>query len=332
MNKRFATLDDVAAAAGLSRSHVSRALSNHPGVTPETRLHIQNVANRIGYRPNLAARNLASTRTRNIGIMIGEPFNPFQMLLAQQVDIALGEAGYDAVVSLRAYHEGPVLSEAERLRELRVAGIICISTPHEDETIRRIADMLPCVYIGKEVDDERVYTVTGADRVGVSTTVAHLISSGHKDIAFISGGSSPGSARRLDGYRDAMSAASLTPREIIGGATLAVGRESALKLMGETPRPTAIIAHNDLVAMGAAAAVQEWGLKVPDDVSLVGFDDIPYAAADMLSLTTLRQDPATQARAAVAAMLHLLEDGDPVARSQLLPVELQLRRSIAPRP
>lgn len=330
LHRKFATLDDVARACGLSRAQVSRALGGKAGVTPETRQRIQDMAAQIGYTPNQAARSLALVKSKNIGLMIGEPLSPFQMLLAQQIDIALAEVGYDAVVSLRAYHQGPVLSEAGRLRSLRVAGIICISTPHEDSSISKIADLIPCVYVGKDVSDERVSTVMGADRAGVKKMVEHLLSIGHQRIAFITGGTSPGSDRRYEGYRDAMVDASLQTKKVIGGAILLDGKNGVHQLLEGDFNPTAILTHNDIVAMGAIAGLQERGLRVPDDVSVVGFDDIPYASSETLSLTTLRQDTTEQARAAVAAMLYRLGEGEAVPRSQVLPVHLCLRRSSGP--
>jgi DNA-binding LacI/PurR family transcriptional regulator len=329
VSKSFVTLDDVARAAGLSRAQVSRALRGDAGVLEDTRERVRQVAAKIGYSPNLAARNLATARGTNVGLLIGEPLNPFHMQLARAVDAELAAVDYDAVVSLRALSEDLALSEVDRLMSLRIVGIILISTPHEDRAISRIAARLPCIYIGKQVDNPSVSTISANDRDGVIEAVEHLVSLGHRSIANINGGDSPGAAERIAGYRLAMSAAGLPLLEVWGNPDLDAGKRGVDTLMASKTQPTAIIAHNDIVAMGAINRLKGLGLRVPEDVSLVGFDDIPYASSETLSLSTLRQDPLDQARAAVAELRARLDAGA-VPRAQILPVSLCHRRSVAP--
>lgn len=150
MAKPFTTLDDVAKAAGMSRAQVSRALRGDPGVRPETRERIDQIASELEYRPNLAARSLVSARSSIVGLVIGDPNNAFHIQLAQSVDKRLLAAGFEPVTSLRPVEGNSAAFEIERLLTLRAAGVILLGTPHHPKVIGEIADKLPCVFIGSK--------------------------------------------------------------------------------------------------------------------------------------------------------------------------------------
>ncbi|MGA3797583.1 LacI family DNA-binding transcriptional regulator [Pseudomonas sp. GL-RE-29] len=328
--KRFATLDDVAKAAGLSRAQISRALSGKPGVLPQTLQHIQAVAAELDYKPNLAARSLVSARSSIVGLVIGDPNNPFHIQLAQAVDQHLSAAGFDPVVSLRAVEQASALHESDRLLKLRAAGVIMLATPHTSKAIGEIAAKLPCVYIGsKHIDHPRVTTIAVDDEAGVRMAIAHLISLGHRQIAHLGGGSEASARQRTQVYCRCMREAGLKPRFFRGSHDAASGRRGVDLLFADGSPPTAIFASNDFIALGVIDRLKGMGLAVPQDVSVIGFDNIPAAASEIFSLSTLRQDTDQQARTAVASLKMLINNPSNAVGRQVMPVELILRRSSA---
>lgn len=324
-------MEDVARASGLSRAQVSRAIRGDPGVHAETLALARSTAEKIGYVPNLAARSLATARGSNVGLIIGEPLNPFHMLLAREIDAALSLVNYDTVVSLRVLDENSSISEGERLRSLRVVGLILLATPHEDRAISRVASGIPCVYLGKDVPDPHISTIRADNHTGVSKAVGYLIDLGHRNIAYIAGGLVPGSRERHAAYAETMAASGLKTMEVVVEPGIDGGKVGVDSLMSLNPRPTAIICHNDIVAMGAMNRLKGLGLHIPEDISVIGFDDIPYSASETLSLTTIRQDTTEQAKAAVAELCARLENSA-TPRRQVLPASLVVRDSVsAPR-
>ncbi|NIF26553.1 LacI family transcriptional regulator [Pantoea sp. Tr-811] len=307
MPKPFTTLDDVAKAAGMSRAQVSRALRGDPGVRPETRQRIDTIAAQLNYRPNLAARSLVSSRSSIVGLIIGDPNNPFHIQLAQAVDRRLLAAGFDAITSLRSVDDGAALQEVERLLSLRAAGVILLGPAHHPRVIGEIADKLPCVFIGsKRVTHPEVISIAVDDDSGVRLTMQHLFSLGHTRIAHLAGGKEPSSKERANAYCKVMREAGLEPLVLHGKHNAAFGREGVDRLFDSRTPPTAIFASNDFIALGVLDRLKGMGLSVPHDVSVVGFDDIPDAANALFSLTTLRQDTDAQAQAAVEALQTIL--------------------------
>ncbi|MEI4472137.1 LacI family DNA-binding transcriptional regulator [Frigidibacter sp. MR17.24] len=332
-DKGFVTLEDVAGATGLSRAQVSRALRGDPGVKESTRQIVREAADRLGYVPNLAARHLASAQGTNVGILIGEPLNPFQIRMAHALDAALARVGLEATLSLRAQTDEDAVSEAERLRGLRIAGLIMVATPRRPAAIAQIAQRQPCVYVGEHVEIARLSTIGARNADGARQAVEHLIARGHRRIAHITGGIAPGSAERQRGYLAAMAVAGLAPIEVEGDHDFACGRGAVDALLALTPRPTAIFADNDFSAFGAINRLAECGLRIPEDMSIVGFDDVPFASGSHLALTTIRQSCQPQADAAVLALRARMANPSAPYSSRLLPVELVERRSVAaPRP
>ncbi|WAH55338.1 LacI family transcriptional regulator [Pseudomonas silvicola] len=331
MSKPFSTLDDVAKAAGMSRAQVSRALRGDPGVRPETRKHIDAIAAQLDYRPNLAARSLVSARSSIVGLVIGDPNNPFHIQLAQAVDRELTAAGFDPVTSLRAVEDASALRESDRLLTLRAAGVILIGTPHTSQTIADIADKLPCVYIGsKNIAHPRVTAIAVDDESGVRMALQHLLDLGHQRIAHLGGGSEVSARQRTRTYCRVMQEAGLQPHFLRGTHDAASGRRGVDQLFAQTPRPTAIFASNDFIALGVMDRLKGMGLSVPEDVSVVGFDDVPTASNEVFSLTTLRQDTDQQALEAVQALQIIIAGKDKPARRRSMPVTLMVRRSSAP--
>lgn len=330
MSQKYATLKDVAAEVGLSKAQVARALRGDPGVKSTTRAQVEKVAQAMGYRANIAARNLASARSTIVGLVIGEPMNPFHIQLAQAIDRELADAGLEPIISLRAVDDRSALREADRLISMRAAGAILIGTPHGEKTIIEMATCLPCVYLGKHIDHPAVSTVSVDDGEGVGKAMEYLIAAGHRHIAHITANTEAAVAERLSSYIQAMRSAGLEPVVHTGGSDANAGRTGVDALLQRSPRPTAILAYNDFIAVGVINRLHGLGLRVPEDMSVIGFDDIPAAASETLSITTLRQDPEYQACRAVEALLTVMREPEGGAQKIVLPVELKLRRSVLP--
>lgn len=331
-NTTSITLDDVAKAAGLSRAQVSRALRGDPGVRDETRRAAREAAGRLGYVPNLAARSLASAGTQNIGILIGEPHNPFQLKLANAIDNVLAEAGLEATLSLRAQTDISAEREAERMRGMRVSGLILIAIPRAPEAVRRIAGHVPTVYVGGAVTGPRLSAIWPDSEGGARRAVQHLLDRGHRRIAHIGGGDNPGAAERLAGYLGAMQDAGLVPQVVPGNHDFRSGRAATEVLFDAPHPPTAIFAGNDFSAIGTMSRLHEMGLRVPQDVSVVGFDDIAFADSTHFGLTTIGQQTERQAELAVTALRRLTADPQAQGESHMIPVTLLQRRTVGPCP
>jgi DNA-binding LacI/PurR family transcriptional regulator len=330
MTNKFATLADVAKAVGMSRAQVARALRGDACVRPETRARIDAIAAELNYRPNLAARSLAQARSSMVGLVIGDPNNPFHIQLAQAVDRELSLAGFDPLTSLRSIEDASALQQSERLLQLRAAGVIMIATPHTTATVAKIADQLPCVYIGsRTIAHPRVTTIAVDDAAGVRAAMQHLLALGHTRIAHLGGGTEASARQRTKVYCTVMQEAGLPPVFLRGSHDAASGRRGVDQLFASGTPPTAIFASNDFIAMGVMDRLKAMGLAVPEDVSLIGFDDIPNAANEVFSLSTVRQDTDHQAKVAVESLQLLIAANGKVPRRRIVPVELVLRRSCA---
>lgn len=333
MSKPFVTLDDVAAAAGLSRAQVSRALSGGQGVRAETRKRIDAIAAQLNYQPNLAARSLASARSSIVGLVIGDLKNPFHIELAEALDRELTTAGFDPVTSLRAAENPRVI--ADRLLRLRATGVVMIGTHHSVRAIADIAEQMPCVYIGsKRINHPQVTAIAVDDESGVRQAMAHLLALGHTRIVNLGGSNVEASARqRTKVYAQMMQQAGLQPMSLPGMHDAASGRRGVELAFATEQPPTAIFASNDCIALGAIDRLKGMGLSVPEDVSVIGFDDIPDAGTEMFALSTIRQDCGQQATAAVQALKAIIDDGKDKARQRVMPVQIIIRRSTAaPKP
>lgn len=334
--KKNATIDEVAALAGVSRAQTARALRDDPCVRPETRERVRAAAQQLSYRTNVAARALSEAHSRSVGLLIGEPLNPFHLILAQAVDTALAGIGLDAIVSLRAVTDAAAATEVDRLASFRALGLILIATPRAPAAVHQAAQHLPVVYIGGKVGHDAIAVIDTDNTQGIRLAVEHLLDLGHRHIVHIGGRAEGHIAERAGAYTARMQEAGLTPRAWYGQNDIDTGRRGVDALLAHDPRPTAIITANDAMAIGAIDRLHGLGLKVPDDISVIGFDDIPAAGSETWSLTTVRQDTAALARAAVAALQRLIahsrsgEVADPVDNHLRLPVTLVVRRSTGP--
>ncbi|MND43214.1 LacI family DNA-binding transcriptional regulator [Agrobacterium tumefaciens] len=316
------TLEDVAKAAGVSRSQASRALRNDPGVRSDTKAHILTTAASLNYTLNLAAQTLASRQSRSIGLVVGDVLNPYEAMLARECDKALRDAGYFAMLA--------VSGTAATLRafiDQRIAGLVLIGAPGEREEIAAVSKLLPTVYIGRNLAEEMVESISSDDALGARLATEFLLGLGHRAIAHITGGTGAGANRRANAYRDTMQRHGLKPIIAEGRYDVDAGSAATDALMARKDRPTAIFAANDLIALGVISRLAGHGFRVPDEVAVVGFDDIPMAASEPISLTTIRQKVPDMVAAAVETLTTRLNEPSAPIRNLVIAPELIVRRS-----
>jgi LacI family transcriptional regulator len=299
--RRKPTQGDVAKLADVSQATVSYVLSGTSAVSvpPETRQRILDAASELGYAPNMAARTLRTRKTMTIAGVIPDITNPFYPWLERGIQDVAETGGYDLITFNTDGDHEKELKALRLAREGRVDGLI-ITLFHltVDDLQPLVSDGVAVVVLGPpmaEFHDLGIDTA-GVDNEGAARiAVEHLLERGHKRIAMIAGVvGTPPRERRAKGYRDALAAHNLPTEERLiraGEFSEEGGYEATRELLRMTPRPTAIFAANDLMAIGAMQALREAGVSVPDEMALAGFDDIPAAALVHPSLTTIDQVP-----------------------------------------
>ncbi len=326
-----ATIDDVAARSGVSTATVSRVLSGSAPARPETRERVLAAARELDYRPSSIARALKRRETRTLGLVVTDITNPFYPQVVRAVEAAAHARGYGIVLANGGDDSARELEHLDLLVERRVDGIVIASS----RMTRRHADRLravpvPVVLINDTVAGSGLPAVTTAHRHGARMAGEHLIGLGHRRIGHIGAPAEhPAAGQRRQGLRDALRGAGLPdPLVGIGDGRVTGGALAAEALVAAGV--TGIVAYNDLTAIGALGALRRAGIGVPDDVSVVGFDDIDLAAWTDPPLTTLRQPTDRLGLWAVEHLADLLAGiGDrPSGPVQLEPV-LVVRGSTA---
>ena len=289
------TIIDIAREAGVSKSTVSRVLNGQNGVSEQARYQVLQAARRLGYTPNGLARGLSGRHTAMVGFVLSDISNPFFPELARGIEDVAREMGYTV---LFANTDGRPDREHEAVRllvERRVDGIVFASVTRETDCLRWLREVgIPFALAGRSTDDPDVDSVVVDNVAGGRMATEHLLGLGHSRVAFIGGPRNvSASVERFEGYRQAFRARNLEvdPR-LVRWADFrqSGGYVAALELLqGTGEPPTALFAANDQMAIGALDAALELGLEVPDQLALVGFDDIPVAGLRALQLTTVAQ-------------------------------------------
>ncbi|MDB5556951.1 MAG: LacI family transcriptional regulator [Rhizobium sp.] len=321
------TLLDIAARAGVSRSTASLALRGEPGVQPEKRARVLKIAEELNYTPDLSARRLASSSSGTIGVLLSDILNPFTATVAKSIDAVAREKGFDVILSLEGFTETGAEKAIQSLAAQGVAGLILIGSPESTSLIERVSQRLPVLYFGRHLASERVASVSNDDRLGASLVVRHLVGLGHRDIVHIDGGPSAGSQRRREAYRSAMEEAGLVPTVYSGRHTLDGGVQATEAILAQTKRPTAIFASNDMEAVGVLSRLLKDGVRVPGDIAVVGYDDIPFAESETMSLTTVRQPIQYMASQSLDILMSRMQKPDEPAVHVLVAPSLIARRT-----
>ena len=313
---------------------VSNVVSGARAVRPETRERVERAIAELGFRPNTIARALIRRRTQTVGMVIPDVTNPFFSDLIWEVERALTDADYAVVFGNSANDPGRERRYLEAFLSRRVDALVVVVTAGADlDFVRGLAAEVPTVFVDRLVPTD-VESVVGDNDAGMALVVDHLVGLGHRRLALVNGDAGLETARaRAAGVGAALARHGLELAACSSGAfTLESGDEQARRLLAGDSRPTAVVAANDLLAMGVLAAAVRGGLSVPEDVSVTGYDDIAYAAFTSPPLTTVRQPARTMGEEAVRLLLARLEGDESAPRRVVVEPELRARSSTGPPP
>ncbi len=332
--ERRPTLLDVARIAQVSTATASRALSNPEMVSEETRATVLQAAERAGYQPNLMARSLRKQQSRSIVVLVPVLENPFYPEIIRGLEAAARDRGYSLLLGITVYDRGVEASYIDLVRNQRADGILLLDGGLDALLEGGSRFVVPSVQVIERLPGLDLPWVGIDDRTAAALGVRHLLDLGHRRIGHISGWDRCSvTADRLAGYRDALREAGIDDDPALvapGDFLFEAGEAAARKLMALPVPPTALFCANDTSALGAMRYLHTLGLKVPRDVSIVGFDDIHLAVQADPPLTTLRQPRFDTGFASMTLLLDLLQGVPDVVTQQTLPVELIVRGSTAP--
>jgi DNA-binding LacI/PurR family transcriptional regulator len=331
---RDPAMTDVARLAGVSHQTVSRVLNGHPNVREQTRLRVRAAIAQLGYRPNKAARALVTGRSQLIGVIAQNSslYGPASLLAA--FELAAAEAGFS--VSLRRVKEldrSSIASAVEHHRDSRVAGIVAIApTASANEALADVPAGVPLVTI--DGDPARSAPLVTVDQTaGAFLATRHLLDAGHSTVWHVSG--PPDwfdSAGRVRGWTQALESAGVEVPPLVAADWSAAAGYRAGQMLARMPEVTAVFAANDHLALGLLRAMHERGRSVPDDVSVVGFDDVPEAAYFIPPLTTVRPDFDAVARETLELLLAQVSEGEVESSQRTIAPALVSRNSVGPPP
>jgi DNA-binding LacI/PurR family transcriptional regulator len=322
------TIGDVAQRAGVSRALVSIVLREVPGASPENRERVRRAAEELGYRPDQRARLLGSSRSRTIGVVFGL-HREFHAEVVEHLYQAVDTTDYELFLGATA----PSRNErraVQTLLDFRCDALILMGPTLRHAEIEELATRLPVVVVARALRSRTVDVVRTDDRAGARLAVEHLAVLGHRTIVHIEGGRAPGGSERRRGYRDAMRDLGLDSciRLLPGGLTEEDGERAVSQLFG-ADRPTAVTAFNDRCAVGLMAAVRGRGVSVPDELSVVGFDNSHVAGLSHVALTTVAQNSMVLAASALDLAIRRAEGATSDRSDVVIPPKLVLRRTTA---
>ncbi|GAA4969320.1 LacI family DNA-binding transcriptional regulator [Actinoplanes utahensis] len=328
----MATIREVARYCDVSVATVSRVFNTPEIVSPETRQRIFDAAAEIGYLPNESARTLATKKSNMVGLIWDTDHrrpgwrHPFLQEILVTLKTALSAHGLHL---LMLSHREPYLQAARRHN---LDGVVIIDNGSQDPAVLALADAeIPCVALDLRRTGPTCTYVTSDNTGGATLAVQHLIDRGHRRIASITGPlQTAPAAERLTGFRAALAAAGLpiaADHMVESDFYLDGGHTAMLRLLASAPRPTAVFAAGDEMAIGAMRAARQAGLRIPDDIAIVGFDDIELAALVPPGLTTVAQDRAGFGTAAAEALVTMLQNAGQPPAPTVLPTTLIVRGS-----
>ncbi len=331
---RTPTIRDVARHAGVSKSLVSLVLQGEGGVSDARREAVLAAMSELGYRPNSRARALSRNRTDTVGVLLNDLSNPWFVDLLAGLATTLRTSGLAPVLadSLTDHRIG--VGSVEMLLAQDVDGLVIVGTTTEADAIAVASERVPVVLAGtRDPQLPNVDIVVNDDFTGARQATEHLLALGHTRIAHLTGPGQIG-ALRLDGFRSAVAAAGLDPDTYVetGGMSEESGYAAARRLLTRPDRPTAILAFNDVAAIGALSAADDLGLLVPGDVSLVGYDNTHLARIRHISLTSVDNGNFPVGAQAGRYLIERLADPGLPGRLHLVPTTLEVRASTAPPP
>jgi DNA-binding LacI/PurR family transcriptional regulator len=329
-------LKDIAAATGFSTNTVSLALRSSPLVTGPTRSIILKAAEELRYRPNVIAKSLVQRQTRSVGLILTNIANPILVQTAQIAETALAEHGYITLFATSRQNMAHEMRAIEAFCQRQVDGILIYPSNHTKlDHIAALRQLqIPVVLLAAETG-AGIDVVSWRERLGAFLVIDHLIELGHRRIGMVDSGKPEGNTEKLDGYEQALSKWNIPIdpelERLKRGYSPALGSNAMAELMALPDPPTAVFGSNDAFAVGMLDWCHRNGLRVPRDMSIVGFDNTEFSAYTTPPLTTVAYDPAALAEKAVERLLFLIEatDKDIPPMSQLIEPGLIMRQSTA---
>ncbi len=329
-------MKDVARHANVSVSTVSYVLNNSGPVGASRRARVLDAVRVLNYTPNESARSLKRRSTATIGLVVPDLANQFFALVTEGVERAAAERHVLVVLCAPEATEQPVSHHAKLLRSQRLDGIVYLSgTGTSPNLILELARSGPIVLVDERISGFDLPAVVSDGRRGAREVAAYVLGQGHKRLAIIGGPKSLWtSEQRLAGYREALAAAGLDPDSVpvlVGDYRQQSGTDLAQRALAgrRGRRPTALLCANDLMAIGALEHCRTAGIRVPEDVSIVGFDDVPVAVLLSPRLTTVRQPARDMGYRAATVLFELLGEARDLAPQEPFPATLQIRDSVA---
>lgn len=305
------TIKDIAKKTGVSYTTVSRALNGKPGVNQSTMELILAEAKRMGYQPNGIARGLVKKYTNTIGLIIPDITNPFFPAIARGVEDEANRHGYNVFLCNTNWDEEREKSYLEALQEKRVDGIIIQAAEDSQQDYENLS--IPVVPVNTQCFRGAGSYVGVDNEKGGLLATKHLIESGYRRIAFVGGKTAYTNEKRLEGYKRALDTFGFSIDESIithGDFTTRSGYEQMGKLLKQSSPPDAVFAGNDLIALGVMNSVQEYGLHIPQDIGIVGFDNIYFAEFPQVQLTTIAQPMYEMGKIAFELLLESIKNKD----------------------
>lgn len=326
------TIHTVAERAGVSKSLVSLVLRGSPNVSEQRRRDVLCAIDELGYRPNAVARSLVTQRTSVVGVLVSDLQNPFFADVVSGLQERARQSSYRVIVGTGDRDAAAERDILDAFLELRVEGLILLSPRVSRQQIAGYGPSVPVVVVGRgDVRVRGVDTVNNDDEMGARLVVDHLADLGHRSIAHLAGGEGAGSAERRAGYEQRMRHWHLDDhiRVVTGDFTDEGGYDAARRLLDGGDLPTAVFAANDVMAVGAMTALEEAGLSVPGDVSIVGHDNTSIAKLRHVGLTSVNQPRLEMGRLAMDALMERVSRGRTRAKHQVLQPELIVRTTSA---
>ncbi|WP_280293685.1 LacI family DNA-binding transcriptional regulator [Nocardia abscessus] len=329
------TMEDVAARAGVSRALVSLVMRNSPKVSEHRRRAVLDAAKDLGYQPHIMARSLASRTSNIVGVLVSDLRNAFFADVVEGMDAAAQESGLELILNTGRRSAGRERTALESLLSFRPGGVILLSPILPAAAIREASQQAPLVLVSRTSTVAGIDTVNDDGEAGAALAVDHLISLGHRRIVHLDGGGAFTAAPRRKGYRAAMQRHGLEPMVVASEHTDSAGMAAVRRLLNLFSRdnfPTALVCGNDFNAVGAMSALEEAGLRVPEDVSVVGYDNTSLAALRHVALTTVDQPRTQMGRLAIEALTERLRDGRTAPVRRRLEPSLVVRSTTAAPP
>ncbi|MBM7518685.1 LacI family DNA-binding transcriptional regulator [Nocardioides nitrophenolicus] len=329
--QRSVSVKDVASAAGVSVGTVSNVLNRPEKVSPATLEHVQEVIAELGFVRNDAARQLRAGTNRAVGMVVLDVRNPFFTDVARGVELSLGEHRRPLILGSSGQDAQRESTYLDLFEEQRVSGLLITPVGKVLPRLRRLRERGTAVVVVDRRTGSREFSSVAVDDLrGGRLAARHLLDSGRRRLALLGGPRGLSQVKhRLRGAQEAVDAVAGARLDFVETATMdaAAGRQGAEQLMSGSRRPDAIFAANDLIALGVLQALTLAGLRVPDDVAILGYDDIDFAASAAIPLSSVRQPREEMGAVATGLLLDAIADPTAQVRDIVLEPELVVRRS-----